>query len=68
KKKIKYFSWKIQNELIDLLASRTRNLLCVDIKKSHWFSINMDSTLDITKTDQVSIVIRYVKLDYGTRN
>lgn len=68
KKKIKYLSWKIQNELIDLLASSTRNLLCEDIKKSHWFSIIMDSTLDITKIDQVSIVIRYIKLDYETRN
>lgn len=28
----------------------------------------MDSTLDITKTNQVSIVIRYVILDYETRN
>jgi len=68
KKKIKYLSWKIQSELIDLLASSTRNLVCEDIKKSHWFSIIMDPTLDITKIDQVSIVIHYVKLDYETRN
>jgi len=68
KNKNKYLSWKIQNELIDILASSTRNLLCEDIKRSQWFSIIMDSTLDITKTDQVSIVIRYVILDYETRN
>jgi hypothetical protein len=68
KKKIKYLRWKIQNELIDLLASSSRNLICEDIKKSHWFSIIIDPILDITKTDQVSIVIRYEVLDNKTRN
>lgn len=57
KNKNKYLSWKIQNELIDILASSTRKLICEDIKKSQWFSIIMDSTLDITKTDQVSIIV-----------
>lgn len=63
--KIKYFSWKIQNELIDLLATSTRNLICDEIRRSQCFSIIMDSTQDITKLDQVSIVIRYVVINHN---
>lgn len=63
--KIKYFSWKIQNELIDLLATNIRSLICEEIRHSQCFSIIMDSTQDITKLDQVSIVIRYVVINHN---
>ncbi|XP_008184893.1 zinc finger MYM-type protein 1-like [Acyrthosiphon pisum] len=57
--------WKIQNELIDLLATSTRNLICEEIRHLQCFSIIMDSTQDITKLDQVSIVIRYVVINHN---
>lgn len=62
--KIKYLSWAIQNELIDILATDLRRTICNDIKSSCFFSVILDSTQDITKKDQVSLVIRYTKVDF----
>ncbi|KAL4153096.1 hypothetical protein QTP88_000929 [Uroleucon formosanum] len=64
KKKVKYFSWKVQNEVIELLATNIRNHICDEIRNSQCFSIIMDSTQDIVKLDQVSVVIRYVVINY----
>lgn len=61
--KIKYLSWKIQNELIELLATELRKIICEEIKKAQCFSIIVDSTQDITKIDQVSVILRYVVVD-----
>lgn len=66
-KKVKYLSWKIQNELIDLPATNIRNSVCEEIRNSQYFSIIMDSTQDIVKLDQVSIVIRYVVINHDER-
>ncbi|KAL4127552.1 hypothetical protein QTP88_011719 [Uroleucon formosanum] len=60
KKKVKYFSWKVQNEVIELLATNIRNYICDEIRNSQCFSIIMDSTQDIVKLYQVSVVIWYV--------
>lgn len=49
--KAKYSSWKIQNQIIELLANELWHLLYKEIKASKLFSIIMDSTLDITKKD-----------------
>lgn len=62
--KTKYLSWDIQNELIDILATDLRRKICNDIKSSCFFSVILDSTQDITKKDQVSIVIRYAKIHF----
>ncbi|XP_060863504.1 zinc finger MYM-type protein 1-like [Metopolophium dirhodum] len=64
KKHVKYLSWKIQDELIEILASDVRNSICDEVKKCSWFSIILDSTQDITKIDQVSVIIRYVFVEY----
>ena len=64
KKNVKYLSWKIQDELIEILASEVRNSICDEIKKCSWFSIILDSTKDITNIDQVSVIIRYVFVEY----
>ncbi|KAL4083607.1 hypothetical protein QTP88_028923 [Uroleucon formosanum] len=59
--KIKYLIPTIQNELIEILASNVRQIICNEISTcSSGFSIIMDSTQDITKVDQVSVIIRYV--------
>jgi len=44
KKNVKYFSWKVQNEVIELLAKNIRNQICNEIRNSQSFSIIMDST------------------------
>lgn len=62
--KVKYLSWKIQNEVIELLASETMKILTEEIRNSHCFTIVMDSTQDITKLDQVSFIFRYVVVNY----
>ncbi|KAL4149653.1 hypothetical protein QTP88_003545 [Uroleucon formosanum] len=64
KKKVKYFSWKVQNEVIELLVTNIRNHICDEIRISQCFSIIMDSTQGIVKLDQVSVVIRYVVINY----
>lgn len=64
KHKIKYLSPLIQNELIEILANKVREIICDDIRKSCGFSIILDSTQDIKKVDQVSIIIRYVLVNY----
>jgi hypothetical protein len=66
--KIKYLSWKIQNELIHLLSSEILNILANEVKISKYYSIIVDSTQDITKIDQLSVILRYVVVNYGTKS
>lgn len=63
KLKTKYLSWKIQNEVIDILASEIRSILCTEVRSSIFFSIIADSTQDITKLNQLSLIIRYIVID-----
>ncbi|KAL4127162.1 hypothetical protein QTP88_011360 [Uroleucon formosanum] len=62
--KIKYLSASIQNELIDILSTDLRRTICNEIRNSIFFSVILDSTQDITKEDQVSLVIRYTKVNH----
>jgi len=66
--KIKYLSWKIQNELIEILALNVKKIICDEIQNAQCFTIIMDSTQDITKVDQVSLIIRYVVVDYAVKS
>lgn len=65
---MKYLSWKILNELIELLLTNLITLICEEIRTAPWFSIIVDLTQDIIKIDQVSIIIRYVVVDYREQN
>jgi len=62
--KVKYLSWSIQNEVIDLLATNIQNIICQEIREAPCFAIIIDSTQDICKVDQVSVIIRYTSLNY----
>ncbi|XP_060864291.1 zinc finger MYM-type protein 1-like [Metopolophium dirhodum] len=62
--RVKYLSWKIQNELIEILATNLQQLICEEIRSAQCFSIIIDSTQDITKIDQVSFIFRYTIVDY----
>lgn len=68
KYKIKYLSWQIQNEIIQLLSSEVLNILANEVKTSKFYSIIVDSTQDITKIDQLSIILRYVVVNYDQKS
>ncbi|CAI6372769.1 unnamed protein product [Macrosiphum euphorbiae] len=55
---IKYLSPTIQNELIGISGSCLQEIICAEIRQCSCFAIIMDSTQDITKIEQVSVIIR----------
>ncbi|KAL5257451.1 hypothetical protein ACHWQZ_G012406 [Mnemiopsis leidyi] len=58
----RYLSPTIQNELLGILGEECRRSLVTKILKSPYFSLLLDSTQDITKVDQLSIVVRWVSV------
>ncbi|CAB4036454.1 Hypothetical predicted protein [Paramuricea clavata] len=59
----KYLSPKIQNELIELLAKTVTVSLVHKINASPFWALILDSTSDITRIDQLSVIIRRVQID-----
>ncbi|XP_043476438.1 zinc finger MYM-type protein 1-like [Leptopilina heterotoma] len=60
-----YLSPETQNEFLNVLASHVRNVLIQEIKSVGYFSMMFDSTPDTSHVDQMSEVIRYVKINNG---
>ena len=58
-----YLSPTIQNELIELLGKKVKHLILEEIKAAKYFSILFDSTPDVSHTDQMALIVRYVKVD-----
>lgn len=55
----RYLSATIQNEMIECLGTKLENHLLDRIRASPFFTIIMDTTQDISKVDQLSIIVRY---------
>lgn len=58
----KYLSPTIQNELIQVLGDKVKTDIVRDINDAMFYSMIFDTTLDITKKDQLSTIIRYVTI------
>ena len=58
----KYLSAKIQNELIGLLGKAVTSSLVEKINAAPFWSVILDSTSDITRVDQLSVVVRWVQV------
>ena len=57
-----YTSPDIQNELLHVIGNRIRRMIASEVKKSTYFSILSDETKDLSKQEQVTLVIRYVDM------
>ena len=57
---VTYLCPTIQNELIQCLGEKLRKELISKINSSPFYSLMLDTTQDITKSDQLSIIIRHV--------
>nr|XP_042898925.1 uncharacterized protein LOC107443489 isoform X3 [Parasteatoda tepidariorum] len=58
----RYLSATIQNEMIESLGTKLETHLLEQIRGSPFFAIIMDTTQDISKVDQLSIVVRFLKI------
>lgn len=61
--KVTYLSPEIQNEFINVLANHVKCQLVNEIKSAKYFGIMFDSTPDVSHVDQMSEVIRCVKIN-----
>lgn len=63
KNSVTYLSPTIQNEIINILGNAVKKSVLKKIKSAPFFSIIVDTTQDISKIDQLSIIVRYVVID-----
>ena len=59
---VRYLSPKIQNELINILGNETRRSLIRKMVNAPCYSIIVDSTSDITRVDQLSVIVRWMEI------
>lgn len=63
KGQLSYFSHKVQDEFLDLIAHQIREDIIKDIKAAKYFSLIFDCTPDVSKNEQMTEVIRYIKFN-----
>nr|CAI5832819.1 unnamed protein product [Callosobruchus analis] len=68
KGEINHLSPTIQNEIISLLGTTVRNNIISEIKKAPFLTIILDTTQDLSKTDQLSVVFRYISVTENDDN
>nr|CAI5832529.1 unnamed protein product [Callosobruchus analis] len=68
KGEINYLSPTIQNEIISLLGTTVRNNIISKIKKVLFLTIILDTTQDLSKIDQLSVVFRYISVTENDDN
>jgi hypothetical protein len=59
---VSYLSPIIPNELIEHLGTEVRFTIVEEVRQNTYFSILLDTTPDLAHEDQMSQVIRYVRI------
>lgn len=65
KSKVSYMSPSIQNEFIYLSAATVRKEILQNVKERDYYSIMFDATQDASRNEQISQVLRTVKINAG---
>ncbi|XP_075232504.1 zinc finger MYM-type protein 1-like [Lycorma delicatula] len=60
-----YLSKSICEEIIQLTANNVKDTIVAEVKKAGYFSFSVDSTPDISHTDRLTLIIRYVSPEDG---
>uniref|UniRef100_A0A8C3HBI5 TTF-type domain-containing protein n=1 Tax=Chrysemys picta bellii TaxID=8478 RepID=A0A8C3HBI5_CHRPI len=58
-----YLGKNTQNEIIELISNGVHNEILSNLKHAKYYSIIVDCTQDLSKTEQMSIVLRFLKID-----
>ena len=59
----KYTHKDIQNEIFEIMADMVRNEISEETREAEHFALMVDESKDIRKTEQISIVVLYLKGD-----
>lgn len=60
-----YLSSTICEEVIEIMGNEVLNIIVKEIQEAKYFSLSVDSTPDISHIDQLTIVLRYVRVSDG---
>ena len=58
-----YRSGKIQNEIINIVGDYCKEKILENLRKAKFFSIEFDETMDVSKSEQITIFVRYLDVD-----
>lgn len=56
-----YLSFATFEQFVYIMAEKVKETIVNEIKDAKYFSIVVDSTPDISHTDQLSLIFRYIK-------
>ncbi|XP_022168063.1 zinc finger MYM-type protein 1-like, partial [Myzus persicae] len=60
-----FLSWQRQNQLIQAISTNIRDTIQKELLSSVFFSVSLDTTYDISRKEQLSIVLRYINKKNG---
>lgn len=60
KKTNNFLSWQRQNQLIQAISTNIKNVIQQELLNAKYFSISLDTTFDISRKEQLTIVFRYI--------
>ncbi|XP_065902561.1 uncharacterized protein [Dysidea avara] len=55
-----YLSWRSQNEFIEACSTQVLDALLAESKNAIYYSVIVDATPDVSHTEQITFVLRYV--------
>lgn len=58
---VSYLSSFTCDEFVEMMGKRVLNQIVKEVKEAKYYSLSVDSTPDVSHTDQLTFIIRYVK-------